>query len=449
MQLKHRSVLLISPNRTVPKVENKRIAPPLGLLYIASVLEKNGINVSILDTALEGYANEKEINDRILYGLDDDKIIDKINQINPDIIGITFSFSSEIGNIYHLCRLIKNFNKNIKVVVGGIHPSFSTQFTLENKDIDYVIRGEGEYAFLNLISNKLDSKGIAFRKNNSMKIPPFSDFVDVNKLPFPAWHLVDIEKYIKINKFHSPYAKHSRVMNIITSRGCFGRCIYCSSSNFFGHAVRGRITENILQEINLLVDKYNIKEIQFEDDNVAFDRNRFVDLLQGLKKIAIEWCLPNGMRVDTVNEELLELMAESGCYQVTFGIESGSEEILRFIKKPLKLDRIKPLIDRAKELGILTHTFFMIGFPNETKEQMEQTVKFAEYLNPDSASFAIVTPLIGTELFDMCKIKESFEYFENSFYDSSDRELEEKVNELNARFKNLDRFKKNQCQVQQ
>ncbi len=422
----NKKILLISPNKTIPKVDSKRIAPPLGLMYIASILEKNGINVKILDTALEGYDNEREEGKKITYGLMDSQITERINQINPNIVGITFPFSSEIRNVYKLCSLIRKINKGIKVVVGGIHPTFTKKFTQTNKDIDVIICGEGEYKFLDFVLNG---------KVTDNKI------VDVNKLPLPARHLVDIEKYIKINKFHSPYSKYKRVMNLATSRGCASECIFCSSSNFFGHKVRGRTPKSVLNEIKMLIKEYNIEEIQFEDDNIAYDKQRFKEILGGLKKLNIGWCLPNGVRVDNIDFELFKLMKESGCYQVTFAVESGNEKIQKFIRKNIQLDRVKSLIDEAKKVDILTHIFFMLGFPNETEEQMDDTVKFAEYLSPDSCSFSIVTPLVGTKLYTIYHPKECVEYFSNSLYDLSNNKISDYVRNLNEKFKNLDERK--------
>lgn len=405
-------VLLIYPNITTYVANLRRITPPLGLAYLAAYLEKNKINVFILDSALEGYDELYNKHDgMITYGLKMEEVKKRVKKINPNLIGVTYPFSCQSENVIEICKAVKEVNGNIKVVVGGVHASALPENILENqKEIDFVVIGEGEETLFELVQNlktKADNfeqiKGIAYRDRDSgIKLNQRREAIkDIDQIPFPARHLLGTENYIRINAPHGPYAKRKRVGNIMTSRGCPGMCLYCSSYKFFGRQFRARKIESIFKEIDILIEKYGIEEIQFEDDNLTFDRKRAREIFKRLKDYDLVWCTPNGVRIDTIDKEMLKLMKESGCYQLTFGIESGNERVLhKIIRKPINLKKIKPIIDEVKRLGILVHLFFMIGLPTETKKEMLETLKFAKYLNPDSASFAIATPLPGSDLYD-------------------------------------------------
>lgn len=449
-------ILLIYPRITSYKKNLRRVTPPLGLAYIAAVLEKEGYEVSIFDVALEGYENIEPINeDLIVYGLKLNEIKKRIQDFLPNIIGVTFPFSSQSENVLDICRIAKEISNDLTVVVGGVHASALPKETLlKNKEIDYVVIGEGEYTFLELVNNLKNSKdvsaikGIAYRKSSdSIQINQPRELIqDLDSLPFPARHLLDMEKYMKINTWHAPYAKKSEVGNIITSRGCPGACIYCSSHKVFGHKFRARKVDKIIEEIEFLISEYGIEELQFEDDNLTFDRKRAMELFIKIDKYKLSWCTPNGVRIDRVDNQMLKLMKKSGCYQLTFGIESGNEYVVnRIIRKGINLKQVKPIVREAKRLGILVHLFFMIGLPGETKKQMNDTLRFAKYLNPDSASFAIATPLPGSKLYDICLekgyLKENFK-FEDTLYrkanintpDFSTQDLEKLADKMNYNF---------------
>ncbi len=409
---KNYRVLLIYSNITTYVANLRRIIFPLSLAYLAAYLEKNKISVSILDSALEGY---NELYDRrdgmITYGLSKEEIKRRIKEINPNLVGVTFPFSCQAKNAFEVCRAVKEVNKDIKVVAGGIHASALPKDILQNqKDIDFVVIGEGEETLLELVENLKKQtqnfkhiKGIAYReKGGDVAINERREAINnIDQIPFPARHLLKIEDYIKINVPHGPYTKKKRVGNIFTSRGCPGMCLYCTSWKFFGRQFRARTVDSIFKEIDLLIQQYSIEELQFEDDNLTFDRERAKEIFKRLKDYNLVWCVPNGVRIDTIDNEMFKLIKESGCYQLTFGIESGNKRVLhKVIRKPIDLKKIKPIVNEAKRLGILVHLFFMIGLPTETKKEMLETLKFAKYLNPDSASFSIATPLPGSDLYD-------------------------------------------------
>jgi len=226
--------------------------------------------------------------------------------------------------------------------------------------------------------------------------------IDINKLPFPARHLLDMEKYIKLNKTHYLKSKGKRVISVLTSRGCNFNCSYCSSTKFFGKW-RGISPEKVIKEIDYLIKKYNVDEIQFEDDNMIYDRKRAIKIFNGIKKYNISFCFPNGVIINSVDKELLKLMKEAGCYSITYGVEVGNKEILhKIIKKPLVFEKIKQVIDETKKAGTFVNIFMMVGLPGETKENIKETFEFAKYLCPDNVFLSIFNPLIGSELYDIC-----------------------------------------------
>jgi len=384
-------VMLIVPPRTILKSSIKRCCTPLGLAYIGAVLEQNDIDVRILDCYAEGYHNECEVGNEgyIRVGLDGQEIIDRIKEFKPDFIGVTCGFTSEIGNVSSVCRYARMAQPKAKIVIGGIHPSNYPEETIKKcPDADLIISGEGEYKFLNYILGK--------PYDNIPKIE------NLDELPFPARHLLKMDIYIKINKHISPYPKEKRTEQILTSRGCPGRCIFCTSSNFWGHKFRARSPENVIEEMKLLINKYNIKEFQFTDDTMTLDKKRAMKIFELMKPLNVSFCMANGVFVNSLDKEMIKSMSEAGCYQITFSVESGSEKSLKFMKKNVKLDRVKPLVDYSKKLGISCHSTFVLGFPGEKKEDIQKSFDFAKKVDFDSVSYFIVAPLPGSELYDMC-----------------------------------------------
>ncbi len=407
-----KKVLFINPNVTVQKDCIRRLVTPLGILYIAAVLERHGYKVTVVDCPCEGYNNVVEKEDYVIYGLSEAQIKDRIKEVNPDFVGITCSFSSNENKTYLLCKLVKFVNKNITTFVGGIHPSLFPKQMLEHKEIDFVVIKEGEYRTLKLLDaiSKNESyekqEGIAFRKGNEIIVNQATSYIkNIDELPFPARHLIDMEKYIDINVQSNPFSMKKRVERIFTSRGCPFDCCFCAGSSYWGN-IRMRNVENVIGEMEYLKDKYNIQEIHFSDDNMTMNKKRAMDLFKKMKRLGFNWCTPSGILMSTLDEEMIKAMAESGCYQLTFSPESGSQRVLdEIIHKPLDLKIVKPLISICHKYGVNVHSNFIVGLPGETKKELIQTFDFAKYVNFDSACFFIAVPYAGTELYETCKKK--------------------------------------------
>lgn len=407
-----RKVVLLNPRNTIENDCIKRLVTPLGLLYIAAALEEGGFDVSVVDAVAEGYDNEMHHNEYITYGLSNDEIKKRIIRESPDAVGITGTFSYQESQIYEIARLVKSVDSKIIVLVGGIHPSLFPRKTLEEcNEIDFVVMKEGEYRTLNLLNaiNKNESyenhDGLAFRSERGIIVNPATSYIkNIDDLPLPARHLIDMEKYIRINKQANPFSKRPRVERMITSRGCPFSCRFCAGSAYWGN-FRMRSVENIAKELGVLRDKYNIQEIHFSDDNLTINKRKVMELFKVMKEqFDFVWCCPSGVMMSALDEEMIKAMAESGCYQLTFSPESGNPRVLReIINKPFDLSIVKPTVQLAYKYGIDLHSNFIVGMPGETKEEMLQTFEFAKEAGFRSAAFFIAVPYAGTPLYEQCK----------------------------------------------
>jgi radical SAM superfamily enzyme YgiQ (UPF0313 family) len=399
---KNKKVLLVEPGMVMPNDSIRRIGEPMGLLYIAALLEKNGHTVRILDSSAEGYNNVVDVGGGyIRYGLDDTAIVKRIIEFMPDVVGVSCLFSARLREALRICRLAKEVG-GITVVVGGLHPSLYPSDILRDSNVDYVIMREGEYRLVGLLEENHDIDGIAYRKEGRIVInPPTSKIEDLDSLPFPARHLINLETYFDIAVPCAPFFKSNRVVHILTSRGCPGNCNFCSTVNYWGRKFRKRSVGNIIKEIELLKYKYDIGEVQFTDDNLTADPRRAKELFKQMKDLKLHWCTPHGLMISTLDEEMLRIMGKSGCYQITMAVESGSPRVLKdIIHKNVDLERVKYLIKKAHKYGISVHLLFLVGLPGETREEIYKTLEFPFQTEADSVSFFIASPLPGSELYD-------------------------------------------------
>ena len=215
-------------------------------------------------------------------------------------------------------------------------------------------------------------------------------------------------------------------MPVVTSRGCPCRCTFCSSTNLWGKHYRTRSAANVLQELDWLVDKFGIEEIKVQDDNLTVNKKRAGEIFQGMieRPYRLHWNTPNGIAVWTLDKEMLAMMKDSGCFEITMAIESGNQKVLDdLIRKPLKLDKAREINRACRELGISRFAYFIIGFPGETKAQIMDTIKFARELRLDMNAIFIYNPLPGSELFEECLkrgyiTEESFFEVGNQYFSS-------------------------------
>ena len=393
-------ILLLKPPLTLPDNFNgiARFAPPLGLGYIASVLEKNGYDVTILDTGIEKWKQINTRSDGVKYvGMNFRETAEYCKKF--DVVGVTVLTVDAI-TAFEMCERIKKMNPQIEIIAGGPHICINPQ--QRPSFLDDVIVGEGEYSFIKLL--KLE-KRIFFNVVESELIENLDD------LPFPARHLMNLDKYFEVSKyFQGSRNVKERSGSIITSRGCPYNCIFCSVRLSMGQKFRARSVENVVDELEEMVNKYKMEYILFEDDNFTLDRERIIKICDLIKQrgLKFKWGTPNGVRADKLDKELLIKMKESGLVDIIVSPESGNQFVVdNIIGKHLDLNCVLNVAKWCKELGIIFGAYFVIGNPGETLEQMEDTVRFADKIRElGGTPFCFIAlPFYGTRLYNISKEK--------------------------------------------
>jgi len=411
-------VLLINPPQTFYLGSEQPAGNlPLGLMYIAAVLERAGYKTEILDAFMTDCSFQKN-GETINVGMPFEQIKKEICRRKPDIVGIAGPFTCQIENSLKISNLTKQVDPGILTVVGGPHVTTVPKgFLEEAKNVDIAVTGEGENTMLDIAQYFEGKKqlseilGIAYRKNGEVTLNSSRPFIkNLDNLPYPAYDLVDMEQYLSPKKI-GYRSFRNRAISMITSRGCPFNCCFCSVHLHMGREFRAHSASYVLNHIQYVVEKFNVKNIFFEDDNLTLDLARFEAICDGLisKKISIGWETPNGVRADCLNLNLLKKMKESGCQSVFFGVESGDQQILdNVICKSLDLNRVVDVAKICRDIGLKTGAFYIIGFPGEKKENMQKTVDFALRLKRDfdvGMHLFFATPSFGTRLYDECKAK--------------------------------------------
>lgn len=360
---------------------------------------------------------EVEILDAYAKNLTPEGFTLALKESNPDVVGITVMMDqfAEAGHI--AVNLAKSYNPKVTVIMGGVYVTVNPLTAMQDKQLDYAIIGEGEYVLKDLIryfkgGKTIPDKGICFRKNGEIVNTGRAEFIeDLNSLPLPAYHLIDFRSYSKSAERKSvdspsefPYAR------IQTSRGCPQKCTFCQVMHISGRTFRPRSAENVLKEILWLKDKFNVKSLIFDDDNLYTHKKRAVAVFKGMIEsgLVMPW-VSISTAVFKLDEELIMLMRKSGCNYICVAIESGSKRVLKeVVKKPVNLERAKKLVEMARKAGIYVAANFIVGFPTETWDEIRQTVKFAEDLNADYIKLFAAMPLRNTQLWDMCEENDAF-----------------------------------------
>jgi len=386
-------VLLMTPiNRTYV------IMPNLGLGYLATCLRKEGHEVTILNCAKEKYTY--------------DDFSDYISKTQFDIVGIQM-FTYDLNSVKKHTEIIKKMNPNIIIVAGGYHPSGDPQGTLEYlKDVDYAFVGEAEIGFIKFVNmlvkneiNHLEIPGLVYKENNSIKVNKPEFVEDLDSLDFPAWDIMDPKTFPEAP--HGAFVKSFPSAPIIITRGCPFQCTFCSGKSITGNKVRKRSVENVIKEIKFLIKNYGVNEFHIEDENFTLHKDLVKEFCETIiqEKLNLSWCCPAGVRLDTLDKDILKLMERSGCHSLAIGIEFGSQRILNLTKKHLTIEKIKEKVALFKDVDIKTSGFFMMGFPGETKEEILQTIKLSKELDIDRAQFNNFMPLPGSEIYNELKNK--------------------------------------------
>jgi len=391
----------------------------MDLAYVAAVLEKQH-EVLVIDVPNEGWDLLEEIGGaKYRQGLKNEEITDRIKKFEPALVVITVPFSGWSTAAFAVAETVKSVDKAIKIALIGLHPSSRPNECLKQPNVDFVVIGEQEITTLELAgtlergkqADLKNVKGLGFLQNDEVVITePRPVIEDLDSLPFPARHLLPMKQFFEAAK-KIPISGNLKKPSIrmLTTRGCPYGCIFCSNHIVMGKKWRARSAENVVAEIEHIVKTYGIRQIDFLDDNIAYNRERLVKICDMLidKRLRIEWCTPNGVRADALDAELLAKMRKAGCQKILIAPESGVQHIVDdIIKKKQSLKRVEEAVSAAHKVGIKVGCFFILGMIGETKEDMKKTIKFAHklrYLGAEYFYFSYATPLYGTELYRQAK----------------------------------------------
>ncbi len=367
--------------------------PPTGLAYLAAVVRQKGVDVEIIDAAALGLSHEEAA--------------EKILSAKPKYVGLT-AVTIAINNAARVAELLKKSDPSITTIIGGAHFTALPKDTLERFScFDVGVFGEGEATIGELLDSLEQNqdlsgvKGIFYRKDGKIIQTEQRPVIrNLDELPKPAWDLLP-----NLATHYSPPAhtvKNFPAALLVLSRGCPGRCKFCDRSVFgnYCRAHSARYAVNLIKELN---SKYGIREFQIRDDNFLAYRKRLIEFCDLLKqeKLGVTWSCAG--RVDMITPEILKLMKDAGCWQIWYGVESGSQEVLDFIGKNITLDQIRQAVGWTKEAGISPCGFFMLGLPKETKEDIEKTIRFSQELPIDEFHITFFTPFPGSEFYRTAK----------------------------------------------
>jgi radical SAM superfamily enzyme YgiQ (UPF0313 family) len=391
-------VLFLRP--VTPSAIILNLIPPIGIGYLAAVSREAGYDVAFLDC--------------ILKKLDYESFEKELRRLMPDVVAVS-AFSHDIPSARKTASVVKKVNPEIKVIVGGPHPSGMPQDTLNIlQDVDFAFKGEAERSIVKLlkfIENKegdvREIRGLIWREGDKIRVNEQDFPENLDEIPYPAWDLMKPGDYPDAPQ--GVIFRQSPVAPILITRGCPFRCTFCAGWTVTGRKIRSRSINNVKGEIELLYNKYGVREIHILDDNFSMN----IDFVKEFCKWLIEtgwhisWCCPNGLRCDTLDEETVRLMKRSGCYYISIGVESGSDRVLQDMKKGLSSDKIRAQVKMITDAGMDVNGFFILGYPGETEEDIRKTIDFSKELDLTRAAFYSYMPLPGTESYErLLELKE-------------------------------------------
>jgi radical SAM superfamily enzyme YgiQ (UPF0313 family) len=397
-------VLLVNPDYEIERYMGRHfgrmgwVMPPMGLLYLAAQLEREGIEVEVYDAQIE---------ERPLAAA--------LNEARPEIVGITCA-TALVGSTLAAARLVRQTLPASTVVVGGVHPTVRPDDLVGSPDVDIAVRGEGLKTIVEICralesgaDNELGTiAGTSHRLDGELvSNPPRPLEPDVDSFPFPARHLLPMEVYRM-----SPDLSIRPPMDIVFGAyGCPYDCVFCAAQTVMGGSFRARSLDNIMAEIDQVVREQRPRSLLMGDDNFVLSKERTLDFCDRYAARGYHQTLPwqIATRVDSVDGEILQALKKAGCYLVSFGIESGVGRLLDTVEKGTVVGQAENAVRLAKEAGLYVRATFILGLPGETVEDSEATIRFSRRLPLDQVRFALATPFPGTELWEIAKAEGSVE----------------------------------------
>lgn len=386
--------VLIDPPDEASATEMHEVYPPLGLLYIAAVLWENGIDVRLIEARA--------------MGLSHDEVIREVKKETCDFVGIT-AISARINSALYLSAKIKEIKQDIKVILGGPHVHFEHRTVIDDPSVDFCVRGEGEITTLELIKavsgggNLREVEGITFKEGGETVVTPDRPFVrNLDTLPFPARTLLQSPVYKGL------WTEGRIFSSMLATRGCPYLCQFCDAPAIWGRVHRRRSVANVLDELEEIYKKFGVRYVRFVDDLLIVNKKWAINLCRGILERGLDdlsWACDG--RVGLMSPELLEELKKANCKVIFYGVEFGNQRILDLCKKGFTIEQVKETIEITAKVGISSYGYFMMGYPRETVETVEDTINLAKDLaldyGMDSAGFSIVTPFPGTGLYEYCR----------------------------------------------
>lgn len=386
--------------------EHVGIMPPLSLAYVASIAEKAGHNVIIIDAVAERLSFEE--------------VMTRLKTFSPDLLGFTITTYGLYQNLDWIKRIKERMN--VPVVVGGWHLTLYPAETLTHKEIDYAITGEADCTlpkFLRALENSENLrtvKGLAFKEGGKIIVNPPGDIVmNIDETPFPARHL------FKNDRYHNILTSRKNFTVMLSARGCPFRCIFCDLKT---KKFRMRSPENFVDEVEVCYKEFGVRSMDIYDSSFTVNKNRVYAICEEMKrrKLDIDWTVRT--RADCVDGDLLKAMREAGCNTAMYGIESGDPQILKNLRKDTNLEHIKEVVELTKRYGMKALGFFIVGSPGDTPETVDKTIGFACDLDLDYVQFTKMTPFPNTEIYEMYKKEYGEDYWQKFTLDQrNEKEL--------------------------
>ncbi|MFA5321497.1 MAG: radical SAM protein [Smithella sp.] len=433
-----RDIIFVIPGEHWEGVNMATNSPSLGIAYLAGMLQKNGFSCAVVDMTVSKTT--------------EDDVLEKIAREKPLAVGISVNLFNAKAGMRLSRRIKKKYHNDLSVIFGGAFPtSHPGKFLVEGL-ADCVVLGEGEYTLLEIMKGLKEKypggfgeiMGVAYQEEDQIIYRQRRERIrDLDLLPFPAWELFPSLSLYKTRSRKSPVAP------LLTSRGCPFHCIYCSKDVFKSEFIT-RSPQNIIDEIDVLVKVFNVRQLDIMDDNFTQNRDRVEAILDLLiqRRYSLAINLQLGVRADSVDEKLLRKMKSAGVYKIAFGVESGDGGVLKNVKKQLDLEVVLKNARLAKETGMLVYGFFMFGLPGDTPATMQKTIDFAMKMNPHIANFVITIPFPGTFLYDLAKQKgnllidtadglQSGFYSQKVFYELGDTKAEDVLRYYNVAYRSF------------